>query len=86
MSKLKPIPEFDSESTEKAFWEENDSSGYLDWPKAKKLAVPDLRPSTTAISIRLPDALLHRIKMTAHKRDIPYQSLIKIWLTEKIGG
>jgi len=84
MKKLKNIPEFSSEAEEKAFWEKHDSSDYLDWSKAKKLQLSRLKPSTQSISIRLPIALLDRIKLEANKRDVPYQSLIKVWLSEDI--
>ena len=84
MKKLKDIPEFSSEAEEQAFWGKHDSSEYLDWSKAKKLQLSRLKPSTQSISIRLPIALLDRIKLEANKRDVPYQSLIKIWLSEDI--
>ena len=85
MSKLKPIPKFGSEAEERAFWESHDSTDYLDWSKAKRVRFPNLKPSTTAISIRLPISLLEDIKIAANKRDVPYQSLIKMWLAEKVG-
>ncbi|MHB1757559.1 MAG: BrnA antitoxin family protein [Leptospirillum sp.] len=84
MKKLKDIPEFSSEAEEQAFWEKHDSSEYLDWSKAKRLQLSRLKPSTQSISIRLPIALLDRIKLEANKRDVPYQSLIKVWLSEDI--
>ena len=61
------------------------STASLDWREAKRLRLPDLRPSMTAISLRLPVSLLEQIKFTAHKRDVPYQSLIGMWLAEKVG-
>lgn len=84
MKKLKDIPEFSSEAEEQAFWEKHDSSEYLDWSKPKRLQLSRLKPSTQSISIRLPIALLDRIKLEANKRDVPYQSLIKVWLSEDI--
>ena len=84
--KLKPIPNFKSEAEERRFWETHDSSDYLDWAKAERVRFPNLKPSTTAISLRLPVALLERIKVAANKRDVPYQSLIEIWLAEKTGS
>ena len=57
----------------------------LDWRQAKRIRLPNLQPSTTAISLRLPVSLLEEIKIAAHKRDVPYQSLIKMWLAEKVG-
>jgi len=82
--KLKPIPSFRSEAEERAFWESRDSSEYVDWSKAQRVRLPNLKPSTTAISLRLPVSLLDQIKIAANKRDVPYQSLIKMWLAEKI--
>lgn len=84
MTKRKPIPDFNSEAEERAFWEAADSTDYLDWSKAEKVRLPNLKPSSTAISLRLPNALLERVKVAANKRDVPYQSLIKTWLAEKL--
>lgn len=87
MSKpLKRIPEFRSEDEERDFWgaKERDSTEYLDWSKARLARFPNLKPSTRAISLRLPVSLLERIKLEANKRDVPYQSLIKVWLAEKV--
>lgn len=81
--KLKPVPAFASEADERRFWESNDSGEHIDWTKAERVVLPNLRPSTTAISLRLPVPLLERIKVAAHKRDVPYQSLIRMWLSEK---
>ena len=81
--KLKQIPVFTSEEEERGFWETHDSADYLDWSKAKGVRLPNLKPSTTSISIRLPISLLEKIKIEANKRDVPYQSLIKIWLSER---
>ncbi|MGA6943831.1 MAG: BrnA antitoxin family protein [Pseudolabrys sp.] len=75
--KLKSIPKFRSEAEERRFWETHDSSDFIDWTKAQRLRFPNLKPSTTAISLRLPVTLLERIKVAANKRDVPYQSLIK---------
>lgn len=83
--KLKPIPKFKSEKEERKFWETHDSTEYVDWSKAVQARLPNLKSSTQAISIRLPISLLERIKVEANKRDVPYQSLIKIWLSEKAG-
>ena len=85
MSKmLKPIPAFATEAEERAFWETHDSSDYVDWTTAKQVRLPNLKPTTSAISLRLPVPLLEQIKVAANKRDVPYQSLIKIWLAEKL--
>jgi predicted DNA binding CopG/RHH family protein len=81
--KHKNIPVFADEAQERAFWESHDSSDYLDWSKAGRIRLPNLRPSTKSISLRLPVSLLEQIKIAANKRDVPYQSLIKIWLAEK---
>ncbi|SMF19559.1 Predicted DNA binding protein, CopG/RHH family [Xaviernesmea oryzae] len=80
----KPVPEFGSEAEERAFWESHDSADHIDWSKAERARLPNLKPSSTSISIRLPNSLLERIKIAANKRDMPYQSLIKAWLTEKV--
>ena len=82
--KLKPIPHFRSEAEERRFWETHDSTGYVDWSKAERMQFPNLKLSTTAISLRLPQGLLDRIKIAANKRDVLYQSLIKVWLAEKV--
>jgi predicted DNA binding CopG/RHH family protein len=81
----KPSPplKFRDEAEERQFWESHDSSSYVDWSKAERVRLPNLRPSTKSISLRLPVALLERIKVAANKRDVPYQSLIKTWLAEK---
>lgn len=81
--KLKPIPKFKSEAKEREFWETHDSTEYLDWSEGERVRLPNLKLSTQAISLRLPVALLERIKVEANKRDVPYQSLIKVWLSEK---
>ncbi len=87
MSKrLKPIPKFADEARERAFWEKNDSTGYVDWRKAEPTVLPNLKPSTQTISLRLPQHLLDSIKTAANARDVPYQSLIKVWLQEKVRG
>ena len=79
-----PRPRFETEAEERAYWEREESAEHLDWSKAERVVLPNLLPSSKAISLRLPVALLERIKVAAHKRDVPYQSLIKIWLAEKI--
>lgn len=82
--KLKPIPKFKTEDEERAYWEAHDSSDHVDWSQAERVRMPNLMPSTKSISLRLPVALLERIKVAANKRDVPYQSLIKVWLSEKV--
>jgi predicted DNA binding CopG/RHH family protein len=79
-----PVPAFASEAEERAWWEAHDSTPHVDWSKAERARFPNLKPTTTAISLRLPVSLLDRIKAAAHKRDVPYQSLIKMWLAEKV--
>jgi len=82
--KLKAVPRFATETQERKFWETHDSADYVDWNKAKRARFANLKPSTTAISLRLPVSLLEQIKVAANKRDVPYQSLIKAWLAEKV--
>lgn len=84
MSKLKKTPEFKTEAEERKFWETHDSSSYVDWNQAERASFPKLKPSTKTISLRLPEALLDRIKIEANKRDMPYQSLIKAWLADDV--
>ena len=83
--KLKQVPKFKSEAEERKFWETHDTTEYFDWSKAVRARFPNLKPSTQSISLRLPLSLLEQIKIEANKRDVPYQSLIKVWLAEKVG-
>jgi predicted DNA binding CopG/RHH family protein len=83
--KLDPVPQFANEAAERAYWESHDSADHLDWSKATRARFPNLKPSTTSISLRVPVGLLDRIKIEANRRDVPYQSLIKMWLAEKAG-
>ena len=80
--KRRPVPVINTEAEERAFWESHDSSDHVDWSKARRVRFPNLKPSTKAISIRLPVDLLERIKMAANKRDVLCQSLIEVWLSE----
>lgn len=80
----KPIPKFASEAEERAFWESHDSSDFIDWTAARAVVLPNLKPTTRTISLRLPQHLLDSIKAAANARDVPYQSLIKVWLQEKV--
>ena len=84
MKKLKKIPKFKTEDEEREFWSKADSTNYVDWTKAKRISFPKLKPSTKTISIRLPEHLIEGLKTLANKRDVPYQSLIKIILNERI--
>ena len=85
MKKLKEIPTFKNEKEEREFWENVDSSEYLDWNKAKVVTLPNLKKSTKTISIRLPEDMLYKLKAKANALDIPYQSLIKIILQKELG-
>ena len=80
----KTVPQFASEADERAFWEAHDSTDYLDWTKAQRVMLPNLKPTTKTISLGLPQHLLDSIKAAANARDVPYQSLIKVWLQEKL--
>ena len=84
MNKLKKIPKFKSIAEEKKFWGKHDSSDYLDWSKARLATLPNLKPSLKTISLRLPEHLLNALKVIANKEDVPYQSLIKIILAERV--
>ncbi|MEY4661621.1 MAG: hypothetical protein RLZZ239_94 [Pseudomonadota bacterium] len=79
-----PIPKFKTEAQERAYWETHDSTVHVDWTKAQKVKLPNLKPTTKTISLRLPQHLLDGIKVAANARDVPYQSLIKVWLQEKL--
>ena len=81
---IKAVPKFASVAEEKAFWESHDTTDYLDWSKAREAALPNLKPTTRTISLRLPQHLLDSLKVAANARDVPYQSLIKVWLQEKL--
>ena len=80
----KVMPEFKNEEEEREFWATHDSSEYVDWSKAKRAVFPNLKPSTRAISLRLPASMLTELRQLANQRDVPYQSLIKIFLRERI--
>lgn len=81
---LKKIPKFKNEDEEREFWAQADSTQYVDWPKARVARFPNLRPSTTAISVRLPETLLTELKLLANERDVPYQSLLKVYLADRV--
>lgn len=84
MNKLKKIPKFKSEDEEAEFWSTHDSTEYVDYAGAKAVIFANLKPSTKTISIRLPESLIQHLKLLANKRDIPYQSLLKMFLAEKV--
>ncbi len=80
----KRIPKFRSDDQEREYWAKQDSTEILDWKKAKKVVLPNLKPSVKTISLRLPESMLEELKLLANKRDVPYQSLLKIFLSERI--
>ena len=80
----KPIPQFENEAQEQEFWSARDSTDYVDWSQAQRGTFGRLKPSTQTISLRLPVALLEDLKLLANKRDVPYQSLVKIFLAERV--
>ena len=84
MKPKKRLPKFKSEAGERRFWSTHDSTDYLDWSKAKRVLFPNLKPSVKTISIRLPESLLDALKTLANERDVPYQSLVKIILAERV--
>ncbi|MEK6726846.1 MAG: BrnA antitoxin family protein [Deltaproteobacteria bacterium] len=84
MSKLKKIPKFKNKEEELEFWSSHDSTDYVDFSKAKKALFPNLKPSTKTISVRLPESLIEHLKQLANKRDVPYQSLLKMFLAERV--
>jgi predicted DNA binding CopG/RHH family protein len=81
---MKKIPKFKSDDKERDFWESEDSTEYIDWEKAERIVFPKLKPSTKKISLRLPDLMLEELKLLANKHDVPYQSLMKMFLAERI--
>ena len=81
----KSIPAFSSEDEERRFWAVHDTTDYFDWDKATQPTLPNLKPSTMSISLRLPVAMLEDLKVLANKQDVPYQSLMKLYLAERIG-
>jgi len=85
-SEKKRIPRFATEAEEREFWETHDTTDYVDWSRAEQVSFPNLRPSTTTISLRLPAPLLADLKVLANKRDVPYQSLLKVFLAERVAA
>ena len=81
---MKDIPKFKNEDEERQFWAEHDSTEFVDWSKAKRGVFPNLKPSTKTISLRLPESMLEELKLLANKNDVPYQSLVKVFLSERI--
>jgi len=84
MGKLKKAPKFKSEKEEFVFWSSHDSTEYVDYSRAKGVLLPNLKPSTKTISLRLPESLIKHLKVLANKRDVPYQSLLKMFLIERV--
>ena len=82
--KMKRIPKFRNEDEEREFWASHDSTDYINWSEAKKIIMPNLKPSLKTISIRLPEIMIEELKLIANKRDVPYQSLMKIFLAERV--
>ncbi len=80
----KKIPQFRNEDEEREFWQIHDSTDYIDWKKAERLTPANLKPSVKTISLRLPESMLEELKLLAHKRDVPYQSLVKVFLSDRI--
>jgi predicted DNA binding CopG/RHH family protein len=84
VKKLKPLPVFKSEEEEREFWATHDSMDYVDWSKAERVVFPNLKPSARTISLRLPETMIENLKLLANKRDVPYQSLLKTFLAERL--
>ena len=80
----KEIPKFKDEDQEREFWSSHDSTEYIDWESAEELILPNLKPSLKTISLRLPEHLLNELKFLANKKDVPYQSLLKMFLAERV--
>ena len=80
----KSVPRFKTEDAERKFWASHDSTDYIDWRKAARATPPNLKPSSQTISLRLPKPMLDRLKLLANKRDVPYQSLLKMFVAERI--
>jgi predicted DNA binding CopG/RHH family protein len=80
----KPIPKFETEDEEREFWATHDSTEYLDWSHAKRVVFPKLKPATKTISLRMSESMLNELRLLANKMDVPYQSLIKVYLRERI--
>ena len=81
---MKKQPKFKTEDAEREFWARHDSTEFIDWRKGKRVSLPNLRPSSQTISLRLPKLMLERLKVLANKRDVPYQSLLKMFVAERL--
>lgn len=84
MKAQKKIPTFKDEDAEREFWAKEDSTEYIDWSQARPLMLPNLRPTLRTISLRLPESMIAELKLLANQRDVPYQSLLKVFLAERI--
>jgi predicted DNA binding CopG/RHH family protein len=84
LKKLKPVPAFNSEKEEREFWDIHDSMDYVDWSKAERAVFPNLKPTARTISLRLPETMIGNLKLLANKRDVPYQSLLKAFLADRL--
>ena len=84
MKNIKPVPRFKNEKEERKFWLTHDSTEYVDWTKAKRAVFQNLKPTYKSISLRLPNHMLDEIKLLANKKDVPYQSLMKVFLAQKV--
>jgi predicted DNA binding CopG/RHH family protein len=84
MKARKKIPTFNSEDAEREFWATEDSTEYIDWSRSRRLTLPNLRPTLRTISLRLPEGMIAELKVLANQRDVPYQSLLKVFLAERI--
>ena len=80
----KKLPEFKNENDERKFWATADSTDYVDWPSGKRRKLVQLKPSLKTISLRLPVSMIEDLKVLAHRRDVPYQSLLKVFLAERL--
>ena len=81
---MRQIPKFESEAQEREFWAKHDSTAYVDWRRAKRVRLPELRPTTRTVSIRLPVTMIESLKILANERDVPYQSLLKMFVADRI--
>ena len=84
VKKLKRLPVFKSEEEERKFWATHDSMDYVDWSKAERVVFPNLKPTARTISLRLPETMIGNLKLLANKRDVPYQSLLKTFLADRL--
>ena len=81
---MNELPAFDSEDAERQFWSEHDATDFVEWSRAKRAVFANLKPSTRTISLRVPESMIESLKLLANKMDVPYQSLVKVFLSERI--